>query len=238
MGIGLGGIVGGIVGGVAGFSSGGPLGAFAGASAGASFGDALFSDSEDVGGELRAQQLQLAKDQQAEWDKVYGPLQKKLARNLKNMTVASVSALGLEGVEQEFEAAGVTIRQSIAQRGLEGSGLEQEFKSRSAITKAEAKADIRADAPEKIAAAQSSFLSLGIAQKDRESLTGRLLGEEAERADRQASAEGSQLGSILGTAGKVLGASGLLDKKDKPSVVAPKAPIIREEPPRPGETLV
>lgn len=237
MGIGLGGIVGGIVGGVAGIG-GGPLGILSGASAGAALGGSLFDENGEPRSDLDERRLAMAKEQKAEWDKVYGPIQEKLAKNMRTMTLASVSALGLEGVEQEFEAAGVKIRESIAQRGLEGSGLEQEFKERAAITAAEAKAEIRAEAPEKIAKAQRSFLSLGLASREGESLESRLLGEQAERERATTRREGSQLSSIIGTAGRVLGASGVLDKKDKPSVVTPKEPELRDEPPRPGETLV
>lgn len=243
MGIGLGGIIGGIVGGAAGFSAGGPAGGFAGFSAGASIGEAAFGGDDDTGSAgdaLRAQQLEEARRQQAEWDKVYGPIQDKLAKNLRNMSLATVSALGLEGVEQEFEAAGVQIRQQVAQRGLEGSGLEQEFKSRAAISKAEAKAEVRAEAPAKLEAAQRSFLSLGLAQKDRQSLESRLLGEQAGIADRAESirraeeaAEGAQLGQVVGAAGEILGRSGAFDKTN---VITPPEPEIRiDDEPELGE---
>ena len=242
MGIGLGSIVGGVIGGFAG-ASGGPLGILSGASAGAAIGGSLFDENGEPRSDLDARRLKMAQDQKAEWEKVYGPIQDKLAKNMRNMTLASVSALGLEGVEQEFEAAGVKIRESIAQRGLEGSGLEQEFKERSAIKAAEAKAQIRSEAPEKIAKAQRSFLSLGLAEKAQgESLESRLLGEQAARDRAASSREGGQLSRILGTAGKVAGASGVFDKKDKPSVddqIEIDAPALRvDEPPRPGETLV
>ena len=243
MGIGLGGLVGGIVGGVAGFAGGGgPLGAMAGFSAGTALGGSLFDENGEPRGDLDAERLAMAREQKEQWDKVYGPIQEKIAKNLRNMSLASVSALGLEGVEQEFEAAGIKIRQSVAQRGLEGSGLEQEFKARSAITAAEAKADIRADAPEKIAAAQRGFLSLGLAEKDRgESLESRLLGEQARREEASASSSAADLGRIVGTAGKVLGRTGLFDKdkKDKPStIIKPTEPTLRTDEPRDGETLV
>ncbi len=171
----------------------------------------LFGGSVDNGDKargqsqaIRDQQLEQARVQQAEWERVYGPIQDKIANSLKNLSVASVSAAGLQGVEQEFEAAGVKIRQNIAQRGLESSGLQTALDSRLDIKKAEAKAGIRADAPDKVLDKQSRFLSLGLAQKDRQSLESQLQGQqagdlqnEAFRRDELAAQDTGNFGTLL-----------------------------------------
>ena len=238
MAFGLGSLVGGIVGGVAGIS-GGPAGIAAGFSIGTALGSTFDDDGSPIlsgeGEALRAQQLELAKEREAEWQKVYGPIQSKLARNMRNMTVASVSALGLEGIEQEFETAGIAIREQVAQRGLEASGIESAFTARSEIAKAEAKAKVRAEAPEKIEAAQSRFLSLGLSQRDRQSAESTLLGQQASAADRrdiaqfqadqaEQAASARLVGDIAETVGTIAG------KKTTPkkaSVEAPEAPVLR-----------
>ncbi len=173
--------------------------------------DFLFGGSVEDGSALRnqsselvQQQLTEARAQEAEWERVYGPIQAKIESNLRNMTVASVSAAGLQGIEQEFTNAAEARRSNIARRGLEGSGLEQILSERSNIDKAEAKAKVRADAPEKIANAQSKFLSLGLGQKNQQSLSSRILGQQAQglRSDAQlqdqlAAQDTGNLGSLL-----------------------------------------
>jgi len=171
----------------------------------------LFGGSVDNGdksrgriADIQEQQLEQARVQQAEWERVYGPIQDKIANSLRNLSIASVSAAGLQGVEQEFEAAGFKVRENIAQRGLESSGLQTALDSRLDIKKAEAKASIRADAPDKVLNQQSKFLSLGLAQKDRQSLESQLQGQQigtlandAARQDQLAAQDTGNLGTLL-----------------------------------------
>lgn len=204
MGIGLGGFVGGAIGGVGGFllSGGNPYAAIAGFSAGVG----LF-EGDDASGlsDARRAQLAEARANKKQWDDRYGAIEETLARSIRDMTVESVSAAGLQAVEQEYSKVGTSIRRNVSQRHLEGSGIEQELKFQADLSKAEARADVRADAPDKIRESQSKFLALGLQSKDRQSQEGRILGlqaEDARIADNRAS---RQRGGLLDFAGNLLG---------------------------------
>lgn len=213
MGISYGGLGTVIGGGIGAFTPIGPLG---GAAIGGGIGgmvDSYLDDGE--ADERRDKQLKLAREQQAKWDAMFGPVQENLADYYKTLSPESFAAAGLRSIEADFEAIGISTRQNLAQRGLAGSGLEQDLAAQQEIAKAEAKATVRADAPLKVAKAKQSFLNIGLQQAGADnSEEQRILGAEAARLELDAANTAKASSDLIGIGAEILG-----KKTNKPDVV-------------------
>lgn len=100
-----------------------------------------------------------------DWKAVYGPIEDNLSEYYASLTPDRLIAQGLQNQQIEFQKAEVSIRENIARRGLEGSGVEATAETGLAIQKALAKARVRSDAPEEIARQKQSFLQGGEARR-------------------------------------------------------------------------
>ena len=82
---------------------------------------------------LGKQQLEMAKQQQeqaarrdAERRAIYGDLEQNLANYYKNLTPEQRTNRNLDRYDKQFKMAQDKVQQNLAQRGLMGSGIEQE----------------------------------------------------------------------------------------------------------------
>jgi hypothetical protein len=82
---------------------------------------------------LGKQQLEMAKQQQemaarrdAERRAIYGDLEQNLANYYKNLTPEQRTNRNLDRYDKQFKMAQDRVQQNLAQRGLMGSGIEQE----------------------------------------------------------------------------------------------------------------
>lgn len=126
------------------------------------------SDSADkattASSEATAAQLEFAKEQYTDWEKVYGPIQDNLSAYYKDLTPATIEAAGIQNINQQYAQANKQITQSLAQRGISSSGLEAQALTDLAQKQAQDIATLRTQAPMMAAQEKMKFLSLGLGQ--------------------------------------------------------------------------
>lgn len=135
--------------------------------AGASVAGAVISSNASSKASKRAsaadaEQLNFAKQQYADWKSVYGPVQDNLGAYYSNLSPDYYEALGLENFELERNAAMEQINNSLAQRGIQDSGIADEIKSKAELESAKTRAQIRREAPQQARQDQMNFLSVGM----------------------------------------------------------------------------
>lgn len=111
-----------------------------------------------------AAQLEFSKEQYADWEKVYGPIQDNLSAYYKDLTPATIEAAGIQNINQQYAQANKSITQSLAQRGISSSGLEGQAIVDLAQKQAQDTANLKIQAPMMAAQEKMKFLSLGMGQ--------------------------------------------------------------------------
>lgn len=118
--------------------------------------------------DLENQKLDFAYEQYDEqlaryddWMAIYGPIEENLGEFYNNLTPETYAAAGLEYNQQEFQKQKTQALETVAQRGLATSGINAAIDTQLALGKAKADATTRRDAPFKVAAEKSQFLSQG-----------------------------------------------------------------------------
>lgn len=128
--------------------------------------------------EMQREQLQFLKDQYADWQNVYGDLQKNLGTYYKGLTVEGEQAkidknlsFTLQALATEYTQAEKDTKRQMAQAGIEGSGIQAASQVQtsnvlaSERARARAQADIqKVDAGDTVAQKQMGFLGLGLGQ--------------------------------------------------------------------------
>lgn len=89
---------------------------------------------------------------------IYGDIEENLGAFYENLTPETLAAAGLQEQAQTFAKAKEQITTNLAQRRIEGSGLEASIMSQAELKNAETKAKIRADAPIQVAQLQQGFV--------------------------------------------------------------------------------
>lgn len=176
-----------------------------------------------------AAELEFAKQQYQDWQDVFGPIQDNLSDYYNNLTPDYIAATGLQNVETERAAALDRVNQSLAQRGLLGSGLEAAAITDIELETAQQKAQVRADAPMQAAQQKLGFLSLGFGQNPA-GLIQNTLSNRAQQDRSYATMAQQAAGQAVGTAitevGTALsGYAGSRAQTPTPAAVAPVNPL-------------
>lgn len=114
--------------------------------------------------EATAAQLAFSKEQYEDWKSVFGDVQDNLASYYKNLTPATIEAVGIQNINQQYSQANKQITQTLAQRGISGSGLEAQAMVDLAQKQAQDTATLRTQAPQLAANEKMKFLALGLNQ--------------------------------------------------------------------------
>lgn len=139
-----------------------------------------------IAAEGSAAQLDFEKEKYQEWKDIYGDVEQNLADFYENMTPDFLIGAGLQEEAKSFSTAQTNIKTSLAQRGLGGGGLEADLIAGQEIGSAENRAQIRRDAPLKVAEMKQNFLQPNLARK-----------ESGERSISQAMQSGAELQNTL-----------------------------------------
>jgi len=154
-----------------------------------------------------AAELEFAREQYEDWKATYGPLEENLASYYSNVSPELYAAQGLEAYQQEFEASMARLDESLAQRGIGDSPIAISLRQQAGLEEAEAKAEIRRDAPRMAAEDKTRFLQIGMGQSPAQSLQA-TLANQAQSASQYAlaseQAAGRAVGSAITTAGTAL----------------------------------
>jgi hypothetical protein len=102
--------------------------------------------------------LSIFQGDRAKWDEVYGNVEKNLGDFYKSLTPETFAAAGIQHEQQNYKQAMETIQTSLAQRGMDSSGIMASVTSQAELNNAEAKANIRHEAPLQVAQAQAGFV--------------------------------------------------------------------------------
>ncbi len=151
-----------------------------------------------------AAELAFAQEQYDDWQAVYGPVQDNLAAYYGNISPEYYEAMGLEAIEGEYEVIRTDLERSMAQRGIEDSGVALSLEKDLAINEAEAKADIRRMAPSLAAEEQSRFLQIGMGSNPSSSVSQALASRTASSqriAETASAAAGKSIANTIDVIG-------------------------------------
>lgn len=111
-----------------------------------------------------AEQIAFAREQYDDWKATFGDVQDNLSAYYKSLTPDTIQAQGSQAIKQQYTAASQQLTQSLAQRGISGSGLEAQVMTDLATKQAQDQATLRVQAPMMAAQEKMKFLSLGLGQ--------------------------------------------------------------------------
>jgi hypothetical protein len=169
-------------------------------------GDAA-EDATQASSEASAAELNFARENQARWDEVFGPIQDNLAKYYNNLDPNSVAATNVVGIQKAYQESQKQIDVQLAQRGMGNSGLSAELMSKNLYSNEQSKAQARLAAPKQVAAEQASFLGLGMGlesslqasqQSAYQSMQANANNQYNAASQQEASAN-SSLGNVLGS---------------------------------------
>lgn len=153
---------------------------------------------------MSAEQLAFEKQKHQEWKDTYGDIETNLGEYYNSLTPDFYEAQGLEAFQKEQDTARMQIKTSLAQRGIEDSGLslalEQSADQEAAINRA----TIRAQAPGMVAEEQRQFLQVGLGQNPGQGVS-TALSNQASQAQRTADQANQAAGVAIGTAVREVG---------------------------------
>jgi len=129
--------------------------------------------------EANAAQLAFEKKKYNDWKKVYGPVEKNLAKYYKNLSPGKYAAKGLTAFNEERVKMLTALEEDFAQRGITNSGVAGSVMLQESMQAAETRAGIRMDAKDKVQGMRADFLSIGLGHKPD---LGRTLEGQAQRA--------------------------------------------------------
>jgi len=139
-----------------------------------------------------------------DWNETYGSIQDNLASYYGQLTPEFYETQGLEAFQKEQDVAMEQIKTSLAQRGIEDSGISLALEHQTAQSGAEQRATIRAQAPALAAEEQRGFLQIGLGQDPGDSYS-RSLSQRSAEASRSADIAQQQAGQAVGTAISTVG---------------------------------
>ena len=165
---------------------------------------------------LTEDQLAFQRSQYEDWKGVYGDIQTNLGNYYNNLSSSNWEAQNYEAIQQQYQKALGQVRQVLAQRGLDDSGVEAKAEIGFAEKMAQQKATVQANADQYVADKKMNFLGLGLGQGTQ------MLGINAQVANAGAGAQANisgahtaamaglgsaNIGSIGGVIGSVAGAA-------------------------------
>ncbi len=159
-------------------------------------------------------ELAFSQEQYDDWKEVYGPLQDNLSEYYTNLTPEFYEAVGLENLEQQLQVSNQRLDEMFAQRGIDpSSGIAASIEAQGELDAAEARAEVRRDAPRLAAEDKSRFLQIGLGQNPAQSVQN-TLSRQTSNLQQQANFAGQAAGQATGAAIQTIG-TGLSDYLNK-----------------------
>lgn len=185
------------------------FGAVAGAAVGligASMASDAAGDAADKAAGSQQAQLDFQMQQYNDWKDIYGPMQEDIADYWKNVNGREMVAQEVQQVQMAQQEANTRIKETMAQRGISGSGLEAGLTNQNIFNTEIQKAMIRNTADERKIAGQTGLLSLGLSQGSQ--ISAQMSGTSSALANTMYNAGAAQSNIITGatdTLGGVVG---------------------------------
>lgn len=156
---------------------------------------------------MSKEQLTFEKEKYQNWKDTYGSLEDNLSEYYNSLTPDFYAAQGLEAFQKEQDTALMQIKTSLAQRGIEDSGLALTMERAADQEAAVNRATIRAQAPGLAAAEKRQFLQIGLGQNPGASLSQTMANRASQAqqtADQAQLAAGQAVGTAVSTVGTAL----------------------------------
>ena len=112
--------------------------------------------------ETSMEQLNFQKEQYADWENIFGPIQDNLSSYYKNLSADSVASLGIQNIEQSYTQSRQNLDTQLAKRGITNSGATAAGLTSLENTRMLGKAEVRSTAEQTVAQQQLGFLSAGL----------------------------------------------------------------------------
>ena len=173
------------------------------------------SKTSSRAGASDAASIKFEKKKYADWQDVYGGLEDNLSDYYNSLTPEFYEAQGLENFQKEHQLEMENVRTTLAQRGIEDSGIALAAEVSSLQQASTTRANIRTQAPAIAAEEQRSFLQIGLGQNPGESYS-RTLANQASSQNIRAASERATAGKAIGTAVTTAGTA-LSDYLNRPS---------------------
>lgn len=187
--------------------------------AGASMASRAAGKASDASAAASKAQLNFEKKKYEQFRETYGDIETNLSEYYSSLTPEFYEARGLETFQKEQQFALENVRSSLAQRGIEDSGVaiatEMGFAQEGAVQRSQ----IRANAPSLAAEEQRSFLQVGLGQNPGSSYS-RALADRSANAGATAASANAAAGQAIGSAITTIG-TGLADYANRPATPPP-----------------
>lgn len=131
--------------------------------------------------------LAFQRERQTRWESVFGNVQENLAETVMGIDPQTLAGTQLSAFNSRKVLADKRIRETLAQRGLQDSGLEASLMAQSELNAAQTRAGIEAQAPHQARQIQENFLRIGLGQNPAGQV-GSVLANQASTARSQAAA--------------------------------------------------
>lgn len=152
---------------------------------------------QEQGLQLSREQMQADAYRYQEFKNLYGDIEKNLSNYYTNLSPDVYSTQMNDAITKQFNVASEQLRQNMALRGIEGSGVEASNMANLYSNKALAEADAVANAPQWVAQQQQSFYT-GQAAPQQNTLIGAMQ-NSTNAAIGQYGNVGSQMNMMSGT---------------------------------------
>lgn len=148
--------------------------------------------------------LAFEREKYEEWQATYGGLEDNMAAYYNQLTPEFYATQGLEAFQKEQQVAQERIKTSLAQRGIEDSGIALALEHQTAQEGAETRARIRAEAPGMAMQEKQGFLNAGLGLQPGQSYS-TALSNQANVATQRANVAEQAAGQVIGTAVSTVG---------------------------------
>lgn len=124
------------------------------------------SDASAYSAELQydtsMEQLDFAKQQYADWEGIFGPVQQNLSQYYQYLSPDTYAALGIQNIEKQYVQSRQNLDQELAKRGITNSGATVAGLTQLEQARMLGNAEVRTNAPQMAASAKQVFLNAGL----------------------------------------------------------------------------
>lgn len=143
-----------------------------------------------------------------DWRNTYGDIENNLSAYYESLTPDYYATQGLEAFKKERATQMKTLRETLVQRGLWDSGVSAAVEKDNAFETAKGNAQIRAEAPSKVAGEKFNFLQAGLGLNPGDSMS-QMLQNKATRDSNTAENARARAAESAGNTAELISSVGL-----------------------------
>jgi len=152
--------------------------------------------AQEASSEYTDKSLAFAESQYDRYLDIYGDVEENMATYYDSLTPEKYETMGLDAYDEQFKTAKSNYETTMAQRGLQGSGIEAEGLMSMDVQGAQQRANIQSTSDQQWAQDQLGFLSLGLGSQAGVNLSNTYT-NAASTYGQQATAAGQGVGSLI-----------------------------------------